>query len=283
MLDHPKVLLPRYRTVMPRKLLPLALLCICSPLSLAQVGAGMSRVYGTDTDVPTPTHSTNQQSDVGAIQTLIDFLKATGVTTWQGMVATGTMKLASDNTPHAAKLSVRGAGAYRLDVTRDSGTDSTILSGSIAEFIAASGKRSDVSTSVAATGIVSALRLFSSAYPQAGTILTDRGAVLIAGQTLHRITLDDPAPAGAAKSWRTVDLYFDRVTGRLAKSTAFTRLSSSDRAQYMIETDFSNYQTVNGITLPYTYAESINGQPSWTLSLETLDPQIVPPITVLNF
>jgi hypothetical protein len=44
-----------------------------------------------------------------------------------------------------------------------------------------------------------------------------------------------------------------------------------------------NSQTVNGITLPYTYAQSVNGQLSWTLTLTTLDPQAVPPPTVFNY
>jgi len=62
-----------------------------------------------------------------------------------------------------------------------------------------------------------------------------------------------------------------------------TRLSTADRAQYMVETSYGNSQTVNGITLPYTYAQSVNGQLSWTLTLTTLDPQAVPPPTVFNY
>jgi hypothetical protein len=87
------------------------------------------------------------------------------------MTAAGTMTLAGDSTPRAAKLNVLGTGTYRLDVARDTGTDSTILNGTLGTFIAANGKQSDVSASVAAAGIVSVLRLFASGYPQASTTL----------------------------------------------------------------------------------------------------------------
>ncbi len=132
---------------MPPKLLTAALALCCSASAIAQVAPGSTRIWGTaDHDIPTPTHSTKTQSDIGAIQVLIDLVKSIGLTGWKGMVATGTITIAGDTTPHAAQLSVLGGAEYRLDVTRDAGTESTILNGDQGIFLAADGTRSSISS-----------------------------------------------------------------------------------------------------------------------------------------
>ena len=269
---------------MSPKLLTAALAFCCSTSVLAQVAPGPTRIWGTaDKDIPTPMHSTKTQSDTAAIQELIDLVKAIGLTGWKGMVATGTVTIAGDTTPHAAQLSVLGGTQYRLDVTRDAGTESTILNGDQGIFLAADGTRSSISSDIAALGLISIPRLLATSYPALSTILTDRGTLTVSGSTLHRITLDDPSTDGTGNPWKTIDFYFDPATGRLTESVANVHLSTKDAALYILTTTYGDYRGAGLATLPYTYTQSLNGQLQWTLSLSSIDTATVPSPTIFTF
>ena len=269
---------------MSPKLVTAALALCCSVSAVAQVAPGSTRIYGpSDKDIPTPTHSTKTQSDTGAIQELIDLVKAIGLTGWKGMVATGTITVAGDATPHAAQLSVLGGAEYRLDVTRDAGIESTILNGSRGMFIPASGSRTLISSDVASLGLISIPRLLATSYPASSTVLTDGGMLTVSGTALHRITLDDPSTDDTGSPWNTIDLYFDPASGRLVETVAAVHLSTSDAALYLLETTYSDYRVTGVATLPYTVTQSLNGQLQWTLSLSTIDTATIPSTTIFTF
>ena len=269
---------------MLRKLLLPTLGFFCTASALAQTAPGPTRIYGlNDKDVPTPVHSKKAQSDGTGIQALIDFVKATGLTEWKGAVATGTMTFAGDTVAHAAKLSMLGGDNFRLDVTRDAGTESTIYQGARGIFIAAGGARSSVSSDIASLGLLSFPRLLTASYPQKSTLIADGGAVTIGGATLHRITLDDAATDVDGNPWKTVDLYFEPKSGRLIENVATVHLSTADAALYTLETTYSDYRKVGPLALPQTYTQSLNGQLLWTLTLDTLDTSTLPDASLFNF
>ena len=73
--------------------LSFALLVLLGTTLMAQVHQRPgARVYGlNDLDVPTPMHSLETASDPAAVQSIIDFVRMSGVSGWKGMSPTGTM------------------------------------------------------------------------------------------------------------------------------------------------------------------------------------------------
>ncbi len=261
-----------------------ALLASAATLAIAQTPHHFTRVYGTsDRDIPTPAHTTKALTDAVALQKIVDFVKMSGVASWKGLTADGTITYAGDPAAYPAHIAVLGIGHYRLDATRAEGKQSTVFNGSQGVFLSAKGTPSSVSSDISTLGLLAFPRLLSPEYPTPKSILTDQGAATIGGKPLNRITLDDPALDSNAMPWKTEDLYFDPATGRLVESVALVHLSTSDAALYMLETSYGDYRTVNGVTLPYTYTQSLNGQLSWTLSLTTLDSQVTPSPSVFAY
>ena len=260
----------------PARFFAVALLVGTAASATAQTPRNFTRIYGpSDRDIPTPAHTAKTSSDAAALEKLIEFVKASGVTGWKGMTADGTITYDGDETSYPAHLIVLGSGQYRLDVDKQGGKASTVLNGTNGIFLSAQGRTFAIPAGMSSLGLLAFPRLLSPDYPTAKSILTDQGTVEIGGKPLNQITLDDPA-ASPRIPWITEDLYFDPTTDRLVESAALVRLSTADAAFSVLETGYGDYRTVNGITLPYTYTQSINGQISWTLKLTTLDTQAVP-------
>ena len=259
------------------------LLLSAAPLALAQTPRNFTRVYGAgDRDLPTPAHAAKAATDGTALQTLLGFVKATGVRGWQGMTAEGTITLAGKGAAYPARISVLGGDSFRMDVDRDEGKQSTVLHGAgPSVFLSATGKLGSISPDVGTLGLFAYPRLLSSTYPTAKSILTNQGSATVGSKPLVRVTVEDPDASG--KGWVTEDLYFDPATGLLAKSAALVHLSTADAALYMVETDYSDYRSVNGVTLPYAVSTSLNGQPSWTLMLTKIDTQTPPAPSVFSY
>lgn len=271
------------RSALLARLLALAVATSLGTAATAQTPQRFSRIYGTsDLDVPTPVHSTKTVSDSTAIQRVIDFVKLSGVSGWKGLTAEGTIKYASGS-EYPAHLAVLGMDHYRLDIDRAEGKQSTVVTGVTGMFLPAQGKPAATSSDINALGLIAFVRLLSSQYPNAKSIWTDQGLTTIGGKVLSRVTLDDPATDATGNPWKTEELFFDPGTGRLVMSTAVVHLNSSDPALYMLATSYDDYRTVNGITLPYSYTQSLNGQTSWALSLTTIDLQAIPTPALFNY
>jgi hypothetical protein len=271
---------------MPGKRLLAAIVLLALPFITHAQMTNASRVYGeNDQDIPTPQHSTKAASDASAVQALVNFLQATGLTGWSGMTASGTMVIAGQTASYSAKLSILGGTQYRLDVVRDAGTESTIFNGPSGLFLAADGQRSSVSSDIATTGLVAFPRVLAAGYPTPASIVTDKGSVTISGVAEHRITLDDPSTDSSGNPWKTIDLYFDPSTNYLLESVAPVHLSTADAAIYMLETTYSNYQSVGSgnAVLPFTISQFLNGQLQWTLTLTQASTSTLPAASIFNF
>ena len=175
-----------------------------------------------------------------------------------------------------------GSSMSRMDVKKTAGTESTIFNGPDGIFEPASGLASSISSDVSTLGILAFQRLLAPGYPATASILCDQGNVTLGGQSLHRITLDDPATDGQGNSWKTVDLYLSPL-GQLVESVAFVHLTMQDASLYTLETSYSGYEFLNAATLPHTISQSLNGQPLWTITLNTIDLSVLPPSSLFNF
>ncbi len=125
-------------------------------------------MYGTgDRDLPTPKHLTKPATDASALQKVLAFVKASGVTGWKGFTADGTITFTGDPASYTAHVAALGSDRYRLDVEKPDGKESTIFNGGAGLFISAKGALSSISSDLAALGLFALPRLLSADYPRA--------------------------------------------------------------------------------------------------------------------
>ena len=66
------------------------------------------------------------------------------------------------------------------------------------------------------------------------------------------------------------DLYFDLVSYRLLELAERIWWNDDLRQSYLHELLFSDYQSVNGILVPFTITEKMGGQQTWSMTLSSL-------------
>lgn len=231
-----------------------------------------TRIYGPqDSDIPLPViGSATGQKDASALQAMIDYLNAVGVTSWAGMQATGTYSQ-SNGLSGTASLSIGTSDQFRLDLSTSSGTRSTRIDGNFGMMVEADASQFPIPPYAAKIGIVGFARLFSPDVGTTASAIIDQGLVSIAGVSLHRITVEEAVlvnavPIGSGTPSVT-DFYFDPSSHLLKISTAFVQLNSTDRGRYLVVVRYDGYQSAGTLSLPHSIQQTINGQPQWALNL----------------
>jgi len=262
----------------------LIIFAVIFPLCVSARGqTDFTRIQGNeDQSVPVPTFvGTLGQKDAGALQELVDYLKAVNILAWHGMQASGVMTDSHGNTDQAT-LTIQGADDFRLDVQMSKGKRSTRISQGNGETLEVDGKRIAIPPATAAGGLLAFPQLLTSTFPSADTAFIDRGQVRISGRALHRITLEKLAFPYATKpdtyNVNVTDLYFDPSTHLLLQSASAVQLDPADREKYLVVITYSDYQNVQGSLIPCRYSQSVNGQRQWSLELNlpSLQPSIEP-------
>lgn len=241
-----------------------------------------TRIRGAeDADVAVPKASLQLgQKDSAALQAILDFLKATHGASWTGMQATGTFT--SHGESSAATLTVLNGDDFRLDVNSQKGQLSIRILGNLGQIRESDGVLHRLPFATAKGGLLAFPRLMANTFPSAGASVVDRGLVAVDGNALHRVTIAEPVFPGqtatAPDKASTVDLYFDPATHLLAKSVASVQIDSKDRARYVQAMTYGDYRQADGILLPFSYTQTLNGQRQWQLQLTAaqLAPQVDP-------
>ena len=87
------------------------------------------------------------------------------------------------------------------------------------------------------------------------------GSEEINGTRVHKLKM-------TRKSGRVAYLYLDASTGIDVKMT--TEMQQGGKT-FSLETELSNYQTVDGITMPFTIRQVMNGMPVATITVEQVE------------
>jgi hypothetical protein len=250
-----------------------------SSQGLSVVGAGQSeftRIHGPeDRDVPLPQiENASHPKDPSAIQELIEYLNAVGLKEWTGMQAKGVL-LQSNGEGGNASLGIGIGDQARLDVVTASGTRSTRIDGNRCIAIHADGKRVTIPPATAKAELVSFPRLFTENFGRIASAIIDRGQVNIDGETLHRITVEEPVllngePAEPDTPSIT-DLYFDPAKHLLRMSASLVQVDSADRERYLVVSRYSDYQRDGTLLMPHSIRQTLNGQQQWTLQLTEIE------------
>ena len=244
-------------------------------------GAGQNeftRINGAeDRDIPLPLiGDASLRKDPSAIQELIEYLNVVGVKEWNGLNAKGVFLQAAGDGGDA-RLTIGSSDQARLDIVTANGTSSTRINGRTGTTFDADGKRIHIPPTTAKTGLLSFPKPFTADFGRLASAIVDRGEVNVDGETLHRITVEEPVllnegpPATNAPS--VTDFYFDPVKHLLRLTASFVQLDSNDRELYLIVSRYSDYRRDTAMLMPHSISQTLNGQHQWTLQLTKIDLQ----------
>ena len=223
--------------------------------------------------------------DAGALAEIKAHLLAVSAAGWQGLEGTGILTY-PDGDVHSALLYLRGTKFSRLDITMDSGTRSLRVSGLAGRFQDEKGYPGVLSPATSCAGIVAFSRIWAEAATSTKVSLYDQKIYAGTGQSLHRITIEYPidAEGGSSISRRTAatDLYFDPKTHLLLFSVDTFSVSSM-RRQLTRVTSYGNYKSFEGVSVPTTIKQALNGQEQWTLQLSQVTINTNSPTSIFSF
>jgi hypothetical protein len=243
--------------------------------------AAQSNFRGSlDRDVVKPHFSGHQApyEDAGATAELQANLQSTNLTNWAGMQAEGTVTESGATDSLPATYSMLPLNRMKLDITHPKGHYVLKVNG-----LNGSVQYQDASTDVltpafAVAGIAGfdvARAVLSS--PDDFSVVDD-GAISIAGLTLRRISIERVLTASAVEREKNsvLDCYFDPKTHLLQKTASVVTLPRAGRQRFLRVISYGDYRTVGAMTIPFSISETLNGLPTWTLSISSIDTTNVP-------
>jgi hypothetical protein len=243
-------------------------------------------VLAQEQGFPLPsTTGTLGNKDAGAIAEIKAHLLVVSATGWRGLEGTGTLTY-PDGDAHSALLYLRGSKYSRLDITMDSGTRSLRVSGFAGRFQDEKGNPGVLPPATSSAGIVAFSRIWAEAATSSRISLYDQGIYTSSTQSLHRITIEYPldAEGGSSFSKKTAatDLYFDPNTHLLLFSVDSFSVSTMRRPLTLV-TSYGNYQPFEGVSVPTTIKQALNGQDQWTLQLSQVTINTNSPTSTFSF
>ena len=221
------------------------------------------------------------RQDAGALAEIRAYRNAISLGAWVDMQGTGQLtSTATDSTggknPHNATLWIRDHHGYRLDVQKPNGTSSLRMDAQYGVVQHANGNVRSMDARDAVAGLLAFPALMEANFPVSDVMLIDQGPATVDGAALHRITVEkpwpgDPVDAATGNPLTTVtDLYFNPQTHLLMKS-ALAVLGSQPSPEQMLEVvTYGGYSAANGMLLPHSYRQTLNGQILWTLELNQI-------------
>jgi hypothetical protein len=266
----------RFRHLFFGAFISLLAIPIHAQAGILDVHSDPTRITGSlDSDVlipDLPTNSAAHSSDAAALQVLANYLKSVNASTWGGMQAVGTFSSPNGSSIvlSPATLTVRDGDSFRLDVQISEGNRSFRIEGGIGQILESDGKKHVVPSIAAKSFLVAFPHLLMPGFPDTQAILLDRGLVTIETRSLHRITVIETVLLDSLHSQSgtgVLDLYFDPMSHFLIKSAQYVQLDSGDRAHYLQVVSYSNYQAVEGVQIPFTISQTLNGQKQWAMNL----------------
>jgi hypothetical protein len=222
------------------------------------------------------------RQDAGALTEIQAFRSAISLGAWQDMHGTGQLtstatNSSGDKSPLSATLWIRHHHEFRLDIQKPDGTSSLRLGGAYGATQHTDGHVTMMDARDAVSGMLAFPALMESAFPGITVMLIDHGLTTVDGTSLHRITIEKPWPgspvdAATGNLMTTVtDLYFNPQTHLLMKSALAVFGSQSNPEQMLEVVTYSGYNAVNGMLLPHSYRQTLNGQILWTLQLNQVE------------
>lgn len=219
----------------------------------------------------------SERQDSAALAEIHAYRNAINLGSWADMQGAGELtSTAIDSTggsaPESATLWIRNHHGYRLDVQKPKGMSSLRMDGAYGTIQHADGQMKSIDSRDAVAGLLAFPALMESGFPTPSVMLIDQGTATVDGTALHRITVERPWPGGPVDSQGSplttiTDLYFNPQTHLLMKSANGVLGSKTGSVRLLRVITYGDYQAENGMLIPASYRETLNGQILWTLQL----------------
>jgi len=231
-----------------------------------------TRVLGKqDSELPLPpTSVVAGRKDSIALALLGQCVSRMSLTSVNEIQGTGTFTDQFASNP--ATLTYDNQGSLRLDVSTTKGQISVRMHDGYGAIRGVTGNTHTLTPETASGEWLPSPLLLLLKYNDAQTTVIDQGIVNTDIGALHRVTLEFPAltPSSPAQTTTVVDVYLNPSTGLVTKTASSIRLDTRDRASYFQVVTFGSYKSQDGSLLPFSYAVTLNGQPQWTLQLDSI-------------
>jgi len=247
-------------------------LAIATLLLLSVVPVSLLAQQGTQTP-PAP------QRDPQAISVLTQCLNASGgrqaIQSIHDFTGTGTVTYFWANEEVQGTVTVRRLGAaFRLDASLPDGTRSWLVSEGNGAIRETDGKVKEIM-------LPNALNLADQTFPFPGIVAALEDAThstSLAGQTtlngrsvyiirVQKTFPDLKGPADRMSKWTAKEYLIDAQTFTLLEMRDTVHTNEGPDREFPRETVYSDFRTVNGALIPFSVAEKIDGQDTWTLKL----------------
>lgn len=229
---------------------------------------------------PSQTQSTAPTRDPQAISVVTQSLTAAGgaqaVTAIGDYKATGTVTYfwAGQEVTGSTTIQGRGTNQFRIDSTLSSGTYTLVVSNGAGVVKDIRGVTSHISSKNALTkgNLSFPLAELATRLQDTTVSITSLGLVTYNGHQANQIRTErilaiDNTPGQALSKFTTRDFFIDPETFQVlgTQDTVYPDNPAAQGSPHQIL--FSNYQTVNGILVPFTISELVGGQQTWTIQL----------------
>jgi len=227
--------------------------------------------------------STTPTRDPQALTILSECLQASGgsqaIAAMHDFTETGTIthNWAGQQVQDAATMRGLGMSNFRLDDTRSNGTYSWAVS-------LAGGSKKDTDGTISAMPWGDAVNLISATWPlpivltavtNANWQVINAGQKTFNGQPAYDIQIEQVLPAAADPTGK-----FSSLTQRdiFISTSSFLILGAQDLIHpynpvlrtYTHQLLYSKYQNVNGVLVPFSVADTITGQTTWTFTPDSI-------------
>jgi hypothetical protein len=220
------------------------------------------------------------QRDPQAIAILTQYLNATGamaaISGIQDFTETGTITYNWAGQPVSGPLTIYGKGLseFRMDASLSVGTQSFIANNNTGSSISPNGNKTLLSphSVMTAGGLTLPATRVAAALNDPQTRGTYVGLVSWNDSPAYQVHVAPPVDTtltsnGKLSGLGEFDLYIDQASSQLVELSE-TIWSGSDITQgYRHELFFSNYNTANGISVPFGISEKVAGQQTWSIQL----------------
>jgi hypothetical protein len=232
-----------------------------------------------------PTPSLAPTKDPQAIAVLTQSLNAVGglpsIASIQSYTGTGNITYNWADQPVQAPVTVQGMGIgnFRMDSVLPEGTQTWACSGYSGVSINPDGstQRTPYYNLLSSGSMTLPYVRIASFISDSSTTISYVGLVTIEGQQAYQIhfamavsALPPASALTALPGLGTFDLYLDPASFLVTKLTETVRSDSNFNTTLPRELDFANYRTVGNIAVPFTISETINGQTTWSISLDSM-------------
>lgn len=242
-------------------------------------GLILSAAFGIYSSAQT---TTSPQRDPSALAFLAQVVSVSGgeanLTAIADYRAVGTITHAWNNKTKQGQLTVksRGFGQFRIDSVLSQGTWSLIVNNGAAEIAFPDGTTAPIAgqNQMNFGWLTWPILNANAAMQDQTTVVIDEGLVPFGSGQARQIRIQQTLaadPTGALSKLTQRDYFFDPATFLLLRVQDSLYPDNAIASGALThEIDFGNYQTVNGLTIPFLVTETVSGNQTWQLQLSSI-------------